>query len=72
MTQPFEPTPKSKGLNKLLSALAGKDRERTVRIGGCMTCGHPDIDFRDALSVKEYTISGMCQRCQDEVFGRQP
>lgn len=25
-------------------------------------------DFRDALSKKEYSISGLCQECQDEVF----
>lgn len=38
---------------------------------GCATCGQfvePD-DFKDALSEKEYTISGMCQECQDSVFG---
>jgi hypothetical protein len=25
--------------------------------------------FRDNLSVKEYRISGLCQSCQDGVFG---
>lgn len=25
--------------------------------------------FRDELSAKEYYISGMCQSCQDSVFG---
>ena len=25
--------------------------------------------FRDPLSAKEYTISGLCQDCQDSVFG---
>ena len=25
--------------------------------------------FRDRLSLKEYYISGLCQRCQDKVFG---
>jgi hypothetical protein len=25
--------------------------------------------FRDKLSAKEYYISGMCQACQDSVFG---
>lgn len=28
-------------------------------------------DFRDDLSRKEYTISGMCQQCQDKVFDDQ-
>jgi hypothetical protein len=36
-------------------------------------CGMPHCDkrvkgFDDALSVKEYTISGMCQECQDSFF----
>ncbi len=26
-------------------------------------------EFRDGLSVKEYKISGICQKCQDKVFG---
>jgi len=25
-------------------------------------------DFRDELSKKEYFISGLCQKCQDEIF----
>ena len=25
--------------------------------------------FRDELSAREYYISGMCQHCQDSVFG---
>ena len=27
-------------------------------------------DFRDNLSRKEYSISGLCQDCQDEFFGK--
>ncbi len=53
---------------QLLTALTGKNRVQTVKGGKCMTCDDADTDFRDALSVREYTISGMCQRCQDEVF----
>jgi hypothetical protein len=29
-------------------------------------------DLRDPLSVKEHGISGMCQKCQDSVFGAFP
>jgi hypothetical protein len=25
-------------------------------------------DFKDELSVKEFIISGMCQKCQDSIF----
>jgi len=36
----------------------------------CPICGD-NIDtskFKDELSLKEFRISGMCQRCQDEFF----
>lgn len=33
-------------------------------------CGGTATDFRDPLSRKEYNISGLCQDCQDAVFGR--
>ena len=26
-------------------------------------------DFRDELSRREFKISGICQKCQDDVFG---
>lgn len=26
-------------------------------------------DFKTHLDVKEYTISGLCQKCQDKIFG---
>lgn len=35
----------------------------------CTTCGNALGVFRDELSVKEASLSGMCQRCQDEFFG---
>ena len=35
----------------------------------CATCSEPADGFRDEISLKEYTISGMCQSCQDSVFG---
>ena len=36
----------------------------------CPWCGKEiDIDsFKDQLSVKEFQISGLCQKCQDEFF----
>ena len=41
--------------------------------GECPSCGaiiNPETDFRDELSRKEYHISGLCQECQDQVFGK--
>lgn len=42
-----------------------------VALGLCPFCQKKvyEKDFRDALSRKEYGISGICQSCQDEVFG---
>jgi len=36
----------------------------------CPICkvGIDPESFHDILSVKEYKISGMCQKCQDETF----
>lgn len=34
-------------------------------------CGASAAKFRDTQSIKEYTISGLCQQCQDGVFGKQ-
>lgn len=48
----------------------GKDVE-LVEQGKCPFCKKP-IDattFRDELSLKEFKISGMCQKCQDDFFG---
>ena len=41
-----------------------------VRANRCTICGAPifETDFADELSKKEYSISGMCQRCQNKAF----
>jgi hypothetical protein len=36
----------------------------------CVLCQLPAENFRDTISEKEYSISGMCQSCQDDVFGK--
>lgn len=36
--------------------------------GRCVSCGGPAVEFKDALSRKEYELSRLCQKCQDEVF----
>ena len=36
----------------------------------CKKTIDPDNDFRNEISRKEFTISGICQDCQDKVFGK--
>ena len=31
---------------------------------------NPETDFRNDQSKKEFFISGLCQKCQDGVFGK--
>ena len=38
----------------------------------CVFCGSEKVkpqDFKDDLSRKEFSISNLCQACQDKVFG---
>ena len=46
-------------------------RSRTLALAGnqCVKCGELAVEFNDELSRKEYGISGLCQCCQDSVFG---
>jgi len=40
-----------------------------VASGKCPFCSKKITNFRNEISLKEYQISGLCQKCQDEVFG---
>jgi len=46
-----------------------KEVERVER-GNCPFCGRQIKmeEFKDALSRKEFQISGLCQTCQDTIF----
>ena len=52
-------------------ALASVFADQLKRLDQCLcpTCGKEVGEFRDDLSRKEFTISGMCQSCQDSMFG---
>jgi len=64
-------TPKDSAIDALLTSISGRDRIECVANLTCATCGGDAqrVAFRDPLSFKEFTISGMCQECQDSVFG---
>jgi hypothetical protein len=60
---------KSKQMEEFLEVMFKRTSKMTA--GECVTCGKPIDGFRDALSEKEYAISGLCQTCQDLTFGGQ-
>ena len=64
-----EPSKKSAQIDLAISMLTGKSREIQIASDKCMTCSGDATDFKDDISQKEYTISGMCQACQDSMFG---
>jgi hypothetical protein len=66
-----EPTEKAPQLTEFLEQNFGRttaitnDRCVPAPIG----CGGPATEFRDEASKREYAISGLCQNCQDSIFG---
>lgn len=69
----MQPSQKTAEMSALLNALSvrvfGREREESIQNNVCVTCGATATYFKDALSRKEFSISGMCQVCQDGVFG---
>jgi len=53
-----------------LKVISGKTQKEAEEACVCGFCSQPIGEFRDRLSEKEFKISGLCQKCQDEVFGR--
>lgn len=70
----MKPTKKSPAIENLLSQITGANRQKTITDNRCVPppigCGGPATEFRNDLSRREYSISGLCQKCQDTFFGR--
>ncbi len=49
--------------------LFGRSKVLAVAGNQCVKCGEFGNEFRDELSRKEFGISGLCQDCQDGIFG---
>ncbi len=55
-------------LDELSLNLFGRSRSLAKDGNGCVSCGGPADKFTDELSRREYSISGVCQKCQDKFF----
>jgi hypothetical protein len=66
------PTPKHPAIADLLNKMG--NRSEAIYSDRCVDepygCAGPATEFRDDLSRREYRISGLCQKCQDRVFGK--
>ncbi len=72
MNEPLKKAEKNESIENMLesfSKMLGTPRSVAFETSTCVTCGGEAKDFKSATSEKEYTISGMCQNCQDEIWG---
>ena len=72
MSKSFDNEGKSEAMESLLESFSLKlntPRSIAFRENTCVTCGGETKMFRDTTSKKEHIISGMCQVCQDEIWG---
>ena len=56
-------------LDKITTKAFDTTQDKAEKKAVCISCGKPILGFKDEVSVKEYRITGMCQECQDEVYG---
>ena len=66
MTERYTPSTKTPEMTRFLEQAGG--RTTAILTSSCSLCGKLVSPFRDELSAKEYTISGLCQKCQDVFF----
>jgi len=52
----------------LMKAVGFGEQVEKIKKGKCPFCGKEIGEFKDALSRREFEISGLCQQCQDETF----
>ena len=55
-------------LDDMTTGVYGRSRTESIRSNHCVVCGGEAYPFRDDPSLRGYTISGMCQACQDQTF----
>lgn len=69
MAEPsYKTTNMSKMLDDLSNMVYGRSATSSIKADICLACGGQAVEFTDALSRREFSISGLCQKCQDDVF----
>lgn len=58
-----------KPIDIIRAGIGMKPIDDVCNAGECVDCKAPNLNFRTMLEAKEYTISGLCQTCQDIMFG---
>ena len=57
-------------MNKEIMKAIFPEKMKLIDQGRCPDCGIGILadSFKNELSKKEFQISGLCQKCQDEIF----
>jgi hypothetical protein len=55
-------------LEDMAMSTYGRSRKHCLENHICVVCGGPAVEFEDMLSRREFYISAICQKCQDETF----
>jgi hypothetical protein len=61
---------KAPGILLMMEALVPGSLGR-ILASKCPSCGcdiDPENDFKDEISRREFHISGLCQKCQDDIW----
>lgn len=65
---------KTTQMEGFLEATSQRMFGRSRKSPACVCCGSVQVarsDFRDDVSRREFEISHLCQKCQDNVFGAE-
>ena len=69
MAEPMKRSPEmEKAFNGLSRKLFGTNSTDAVKQDVCVDCKSKATEFTSELAKAEYSISGLCQKCQDVVF----
>ena len=63
------PSLKSIEVDQVLDKIFGRSRTKSIKDAICIKCEDTNLSFKDEVSAIEYSISGLCQTCQDDLFG---
>lgn len=61
---------KSMAVLGMMEAIMPGSVERILGKGQCPSCGHEiqEGEFKNEISLREFHISGLCQKCQDDIW----
>jgi hypothetical protein len=60
-----------KFIDSITKEIHGKTLTEFTNENICPDCKQPVGEFRDEISRRENAITGLCQKCQDEIFNER-